>query len=68
MSDLDRDAIRRAVRLAVAYWPNGHLGDCTPREDIHSAFRFLRRHLKSGQPLLSAVGALELDAYRFADM
>lgn len=68
--DLDateRRLVRSAVRLAVRYWPNSHLGAYSPREDIRSAFKRIRSH----EPiigLLPAVYDIEDDAYRHADM
>jgi hypothetical protein len=62
-----RDMIRDAVSLAVRYWPNSHLGDYTPREDIRSAFKFIRSHAQR-DGLMPAIGALEDDAYRHMDM
>jgi hypothetical protein len=63
-----RKDIRHAVDLAVRYWPNSHLGDFTPREDIRSAFLRIRREVERGQPIQSAVGQVEMDAYRHANM
>jgi len=60
--------IRHAVGLAVRYWPNAHLGDVTPREDIRGAFHLIRMHLASGRSIQTAVGMVEADAYRHADM
>ncbi len=60
--------IRHAVGLAVRYWPNAHLGDVTPREDIRGAFHLIRMHLASGLSIQTAVGMVEADAYRHADM
>ena len=68
---MDRDTIsyiRHAVGLAVRYWPNAHLGDVTPREDIRGAFHLIRMHLASGQSIQAAIGMVEADAYRHADM
>ncbi len=63
-----RHTVRNAVELAVRYWPNAHLGDYTPREDLRSAFKFLRVRLNRGAPLQLAAAELETDAYRHADM
>lgn len=65
---IDRNHIRYIVRLCVTYWPNAHLGDYTPREDIRSAFMMIRSHLKHGDTIQQALGALEMDAYRHMDM
>lgn len=67
LEKIERDLIRNAVGLAVRYWPNSHLGDLTPRQDIRSAFRRIR----NAEPtigLLPAVYAVEDDAYRHMDM
>jgi hypothetical protein len=64
----NRRAVRDAVNLAVRYWPNSHLGDCTPREDMRSAFRWIRRGIEQGLSIQQAAGVVESDAYRHADM
>lgn len=62
-----RQDIRRAVGLAVRYWPNAHLGYHSAGEDIRSAFLSIRNWApRIG--LQAAIGRLELDAYRHADM
>lgn len=63
-----REDVRRAAELAMHYWPNAHLGDCSRRDDLRSAFRFMRSRLNRGWPIQSAAGDLERDAYRHADM
>lgn len=63
-----RQTVEPAVRLAVRYWPNAHLGDLTPRQDIRSAFYRMRCSLKRGDTLQVAAGSVEGDAYRHADM
>lgn len=63
-----RDAVRRAVSLAVRYWPNAHLGEYAPREDIRSAFRMIRAHAASANNIHDGIAAVENDAYRHADM
>jgi len=70
MTDLRtvRATVAPAVQLAVRYWPNSHLGDLTPREDLHSAFLFLRARLRSGMHIQAAAGQLEGDAYRHMNM
>lgn len=63
--------LRRAVKLAVAYWPNAHLGDNSPRQDIRSAFGIIRRQLSRPDMPVSiqqAIDIIEMDAYRHADM
>jgi hypothetical protein len=63
-----RNTVEPAVQLAVQYWPNAHLGDCSPREDIRSAFYIIRSAMKRGDSIQAAAGQLEFDAYRHADM
>lgn len=58
-----RDTVYQAIRL----YPNAHLGDCTVREDIHSAFLFIRHRLKS-VPLDQAIVDLDFDLYRYQNM
>lgn len=67
LEPIERDLIRNAVRLAVRYWPNSHLGHHTPREDIRSAF-FRIRNWEPRIGLLPAVYRVEEDAYAHADM
>jgi hypothetical protein len=64
----NRRAVRDAVSLAVHYWPNAHLGSSTPREDIRSAFRWIRRGIEQGLSIQQAAAVVEGDAYRHADM
>lgn len=65
----NRKDIRHAVMLAMTYWPNAHLGDVAPREDIHSAFKMIRRHAEHHfGDLYAGIGAVERDAYRHFDM
>ena len=68
MTKTERDDIRHAVKLAVAYWPNSHLGDYTPREDIRSAFVIIRGHAERGAGLRAGIANVESSAYRHADM
>lgn len=63
-----RQDVRQAATLAVRYWPNSHLGDYSPREDLRSAFRMMRSHLRAGESIQAAAGAVEMDAYRHANM
>ncbi len=65
---IQRADVRHAVELAVQYWPNSHLGSYTPRQDIRSAFLFIRNRVNRGEHIQSAVGQLESDAYRHANM
>lgn len=60
-------AVYEAVTLAVKNWPNAHLGDCTYREDLRSAFLFIRRRVNTGMDLFQACCELESDAYRYSD-
>lgn len=72
ITNLDTDIrsdIRQAVSLAMAYWPNAHLGTVTPRDDMRSAFKMLRSHAEYHYgDLYAGIGAVERDAYRHADM
>lgn len=63
-----RNQIREAVKLAVRYWPNSHLGDYSPREDIRSAFRIMRSHAERGDGLSAGISNVLSSAYRHADM
>ncbi len=60
--------VRYAVRLAVQYWPNAHLGAVSPRQDIRSAFEFIRNPLNAGECIQAAAGQLMFDALRHEDM
>lgn len=62
------DAVREAVSLACRYWPNSHLGDYTVREDMRSAFRLIRSHVRHGDDLFAACGRIAGDAHRYANM
>jgi hypothetical protein len=66
----ERSHIRNAVRDAVRYWPNAHLGVYSPREDIHSAFNRLRHECEAfgRDTLAAATAALARDALLYADM
>jgi hypothetical protein len=68
MTNTTRSQIREAVKLAVAYWPNSHLGDYSPREDIQSAFRIIRSHAERGDGLHAGISNVLSSAYRHADM
>lgn len=63
-----RRSIREAVKLAVAYWPNSHLGDYSAREDIRSAFIIIRGHAERGDGLHAGIANVLSSAYRHADM
>jgi len=63
-----RTDIRRAVKLAMDYWPNAHLGDYSPREDMRSAFVMIRSHAERGDGLHAGIAAVERSAYAHADM
>lgn len=64
----ERRAVREAVALAMRYWPNAHLGDQTPREDMRSAFSTIRSYVNAGDDLMVGVHAVESDAYAHMDM
>lgn len=68
MTKETRSQIREAVRLAVAYWPNAHLGDYSAREDIRSAFTIMRSHAERGDGLHAGISNVLSSAYRHADM
>lgn len=61
-------AVHDAVRDAVEYWPNAHLGADTPSDDIRAAFRYLRRRVAGGMTLYNAAQDLYADAQRYVDM
>lgn len=63
-----RHMVRDAARLAMDYWPNAHLGDCSRRQDLRSAFYQMRCGLGAGDSIQQAAGAVEMDAYRHANM
>lgn len=63
-----KNDIKGAVCMAVRYWPNAHLGDLSPRQDIRSAFRLIRSRLSCGWTIQSAISDLEADAYRHVNM
>lgn len=62
------EMIRDAVRFAVEVWPNSHLGDVPTRQDIHSAFHYIRSRVGQGMSPFSAAAALYLDCHRYVDM
>jgi hypothetical protein len=68
MLAIEREKVRDAVRLAMEFWPNAHLGDSSRREDMNSAFRMIRMYVASGHSISSAAGAVEHDAYRHEDI
>lgn len=61
-------AVMYAVSDCARYWPNAHLGSVSPREDIASAFRTLRRRVAAGESLFQAAGYLSRDALAHVDM
>lgn len=67
LSPRSKAAIRHAVGLAVRYWPNAHLGENSPRQDIRSAFLSIRNWAPR-VGLQASIGRLENDAYRYVDM
>lgn len=68
MTTETKNSIRNAVKLAVTYWPNSHLGDYSPREDIRSAFTIIRSHAERGDGLHAGIANVESSAYRHMDM
>lgn len=58
---VERADIRYAVALAVAYWPNKHLGEYSRLEDIRRAFQYLRESMGVLSPHV-ATWALRNDA------
>lgn len=60
--------VRDAVADCRAYWPNAHLGDTPPRQDIRSAFKMIRDRVMGGVSIGSACADLRLDAARYVDM
>jgi hypothetical protein len=68
MTDYEREQVREAVAAAMEFWPNAHLGDYTRREDLHSAFGMMRRHIAAGESVGSAAGSVLIDALRHEDM
>lgn len=65
---ITRQEIRIAVRHAVEYWPNSHLGTNAPRQDIRSAFKMLRSHATHHGFIHAGIGAVERSAYDHMDM
>lgn len=63
-----KTAIREAVHYAMEYYPNSHLGDCSRREDMHSAFRVIRAHNAVKNDLWHAVGCLNRQVDSYVDM
>ncbi len=61
------DHLGPAIHLALEYWPNAG-GDETRRENIRSAFRFIRNRLNNGMDFYCACGDLVSDAYRYQNM
>jgi hypothetical protein len=59
-----RQQINDAVRLAMEYWPNAHLGTVSRREDMHSAFKMIRQR----PTIQEGVAAVSESAYRHEDM
>jgi len=68
MTQETRAAVRRAVALAVRYWPNAHLGDYSASEDRKSAFRMMRAHAQRAGNIQAGIAAVEDDAYRHVDI
>lgn len=68
LSGDDRRRVCDVVDLCVIYWPNAHLGDETPHQDIKRAFARIRAGLLRGHSIDDTLWQLEADAYRHADM
>jgi len=68
LSSETRESIRSAVSLAVEYWPNAHLGDISPREDMRSAFKIIRAYVDLGHHVSDGAYAVRQDAYNCMDM
>lgn len=52
LSAEERQSVRESVHMAMQYWPNSHLGDLAPREDMREAFRMIRNNtILTGVPL-----------------
>jgi hypothetical protein len=65
----DREDIIRVVKRAMHYFPNSHLGDVTPREDMRSAFAMIRREMVDFDASLSvALERFDDDINRYKDM
>lgn len=62
-----KDRIKQAVIFAKQVYPNAHLGEESPREDIASAVRYIRR-VNVDRGLDNAVSALEVDLHRYENM
>lgn len=64
----ERSYVREAVSYAKRNWPNAHLGDISPREDMHEAFRRIRRDALAHNCIMVACADLERDTDRYVDM
>lgn len=64
----EKEQIRKAVKEAMRYYPNSHLGDCSPREDMRSAFRSIRNARDYYGNMWEAATYVYNDAQRYADM
>lgn len=64
----ERNHVREAVAAAVRYWPNAHLGDVAPRDDLHCAFRQIRRDAMAHRDMHVACAAMLRDTDRYVDM
>lgn len=63
-----RALVREAATTAMQFWPNAHLGDYEPREDLRSAFSIMRRRVDAGETLQAAASYVLLDALNHQDM
>lgn len=60
--------IRSSVGAYLEVAGNSHLGDCTPREDIHSAFLILKGCVRQGATIDTAIGELDRVTLSMVDM
>lgn len=63
-----RELIRLSVGMAMDWWPNSHLGEYSTREDMRSAFEFLRNNIERTGDVWGAAYLLQQDAFTYADM
>lgn len=61
-------AVVNAVDLYMNCAPNSHLGDCSRREDMRSAFFLIRNGVEAGMSIEGAAGRVEDIAYSYQDM
>lgn len=68
MTNHQKYNLKFAVRDAMRYYPNAHLGDNSRLEDLKSAFRFVRSRINKGFSLDGAISELEFDTFRYVNM